>query len=84
MPGQKRTLKAYDCPPTIKKKWNKKEGAIQNGAYYEHPQTRDYLMQQHRNSKISMTTKVAASKHSCKDLHQQNSLIIPSGKRQEN
>jgi hypothetical protein len=28
-----------------------------------------------------MTTKMTAFKHSCKDLHPQNPLIIPSGKQ---
>jgi hypothetical protein len=30
-----------------------------------------------------MTTKMTALKHHCKDLHQQNPLIIPAAKRPE-
>jgi hypothetical protein len=79
----KRTLKAYDCSIIIKQKIEEeRRDAVENGADYEDQQARDYLMQQHRNSKISsITTKVTASKHSCKDLHQQNSLPLESDQK---
>jgi hypothetical protein len=60
----------------------KKEDVAETGAVYEHLQARDDLTQQHRNSKNpSMATKLTASRHFCKDLHLQDSQIIPSGKR---
>jgi hypothetical protein len=37
-------------------------------------------MKQHRNSN-SKTTKIIASKHSCKILHQQNPLTLPCGRQ---
>jgi hypothetical protein len=29
------------------------EDSLENGTYYVHPQARDYLMQQHRNSEVT-------------------------------
>jgi hypothetical protein len=55
--------------------------SAENDADYEHSQAGDYLTQQRRNSKNSVTTtKMIASKHSCKDLQGHNLLIIPFGR----
>jgi hypothetical protein len=40
----------------VKKQLKKNEDPVENGTVYEHPQVRDYLMQQHRNSKNSSIT----------------------------
>jgi hypothetical protein len=82
MPEHNRKLKTYDCLIIMKQKIEKKEDSVEIGTVYKNQQARDYLMQQHRNSKnFSMITKMTASIHFCKDLHLQNPLIIPSGKR---
>jgi hypothetical protein len=84
-PKHKRTLKAYDCSILTKQEVKRKENSEQNGTDYEHPHTGEYITQQHRNSKNSeMTTNMTASKHSCKDLYQQNPLNIPAVKRPMN
>jgi hypothetical protein len=36
---------------------NNKEDCVETGTSYEHPQARDYLTQQHRNSKNSSIIK---------------------------
>jgi hypothetical protein len=73
------TLKACHCLILIKQKieGTKKADSFETG---EHPKAKDYLTQ-HRSSKnSSITTKITASKHSCKVLHQQNPLTIPCGR----
>jgi hypothetical protein len=81
----KGTHEALNFPIKIKQNIEEKEDSVENGATYGHLQARDYLTQQHRNSKnSSMTTKMTASNHSCKGLHLLNPLIIPSGKRPKN
>jgi hypothetical protein len=66
-PEHKRALKAYNCPIITKQKIEEKEDSVENDTDHEQQQARDYVMQQHRNSKnSSITTKMTASKHSCK------------------
>jgi hypothetical protein len=66
----------------LNKKSKKKEDSVEVGTDCEHQRAKDYLTQQHRNSRnSSITTKIIASKHSCKVLHQQNPLTIPCGRR---
>jgi hypothetical protein len=75
-PGHTDTLKTYDCPILIKQK-----DSVDVGTDYEHQRAKDYLTQQHKNPiNSSIRTKIIASKHSCKVLHQWNSLIIPCGR----
>jgi hypothetical protein len=63
-----------------------KEDSIEVSTDYEHQRAKDYLTQQHRNSNnSSIRTKMIASKHSCKVLHQQNpESRIPVEGDQEN
>jgi hypothetical protein len=64
------------------KKNRKNEGSVEVGTDYEHQGAKNYLTQQHRNSNnSSIGTKMIASTHSCKVLHQQNPPTIPCGRR---
>jgi hypothetical protein len=81
MPEHTDTLKTYDCPILIKQKIEEKEDSVEVGTYYEHQRAQMYLPQQHRNSNnVSITTKMIASKYSCKVLHQWNPLTTPCGR----
>jgi hypothetical protein len=59
---------------------SKKKDSVEVGTDYEHQRAKEYLTQQHRNSNnSSITTKIIASKHSCKVLHQLNPLFHVEG-----
>jgi hypothetical protein len=45
------TLEAYDCLILSKQNIEEKENSIETGTDYEHPKAKDYLTQQHKNSK---------------------------------
>jgi hypothetical protein len=75
-------LKTYDCPILCEQKIEEKRRLLEVGTDYKHQRAKDYLTQQHTNSNnSSTTTKMIASKHSCKVLHQQNRVTIPCGRR---
>jgi hypothetical protein len=77
------TLKTYGCPILIKQKnLRKKEDSIEVGTNYEHQRAKDYLTQKQRiSNNSSITTRMIASKHPRKVLHQQNPLTIPCGRK---
>jgi TPP-dependent pyruvate/acetoin dehydrogenase alpha subunit len=53
MPEHVEILKAYDCPILIQQKTEGKD-SVQIGTNYKHQKAKDYLTQQHRNSKHSI------------------------------
>jgi hypothetical protein len=53
MPKHTDTLKAYDCPMFIEQKVEEKENTVEIGIDYEHQKAKDYLTQQHMNSKTA-------------------------------
>jgi hypothetical protein len=66
---------------SLNKKPMKQEDSTEISTNHERQKAKDYLTQQHRNSKnSSITTKIIASKYSFKALHQQNPLSIPCGR----
>jgi hypothetical protein len=76
------TLKTYNCPILIKQKIEEKRRLCRCWHRLRTPESKRLLKQQHRNSNnSSIGTKMIASKHSCKVLHQQNPLTIPCGRR---
>lgn len=52
-PENERTLEAYDCSVILKQEIEGKNNSVEIGTDYEHPQVRDYVTQQHRNTKNS-------------------------------
>jgi hypothetical protein len=74
-PERTDTLKSYvyNRPIIIKQKWKDVEDSVENGTDYEHSRARDCLMQEDRSkSNSSITRKMNASTHSCKEVHEQN------------
>jgi hypothetical protein len=67
------------APYKLSTKLKEKQDSTEIGTDYEHQKAKDYLTRQYKNSKELSTTKMTASKHSCKVLHQYNPLFLVEG-----
>jgi hypothetical protein len=69
------TLKTYDCPVLIKQKIEDKRRIRRGWHRLRTPKSKILLnTAAHNSNNSSITTKMIASKHSCKVLHEQNPL----------
>jgi hypothetical protein len=81
MPEHTETLKAYKHPILIKQKIEGKRRLSRDLHRLQTPESKRVLnteAQEIKNS--SKTTKITASKHFCKILHQETPLTIPCGR----
>jgi hypothetical protein len=79
MPEHTGTLKAYDCPILIKQKIEEKRRVFRDWHQLQTPKSKRLFNT--ATQKSSKTTKITASKHSCKVLRQQTPLFPVEGDR---